>query len=210
MASIASTASPNEQLFAAAEAGNVEAITNLCTQSGAEPYYQEEVHGESVLMRAAAHGQLAAVKVLLELGAPWNAVDRMSRCAGTFALKNGHQEIVNWIVDIGVASEIKFAAIEREQKKQQQTASISSSNIFIFIFSTNHHILHYLLLLSARSRHHSIHNTQWPDTRCICQSKTQIRWTWCCSCISGRTGCWCYDAMGETSDGSTCENLMYV
>jgi len=51
MASIASTASPNEQLFAAAEAGNVEAITNLCTQSGAEPYYQEEVHGESVLMR---------------------------------------------------------------------------------------------------------------------------------------------------------------
>ena len=117
MASI--TSSVNEQLFTAAESGDVNAIRTLCTQSGAAPYYQEEVHGESILMRAAAAGHLAAVQLLLELGAPWNAVDRMARCAGTHALKNSHQEVVNCLVNHGVACELRFAELEKEEKQKQ-------------------------------------------------------------------------------------------
>ena len=78
--------------------------------------YSNVIH--PVLQKAASHGHLAAVNALLELGAPWNAVDRQGRCAGTVALNAGHQEIVNRIVEAGVESELKFAEIEKKSKKQ--------------------------------------------------------------------------------------------
>ena len=120
-----------EQLFKAAETGDVSAIRSLCSEGGAHPYYQETVNGESILMRSALHGHIAAVDALLELGAPWNAVDRNGRCAGTHALNAGHQDIVNRIVEAGVQSELMFAEVERRQrdrKKQQFQQKQSSSD----------------------------------------------------------------------------------
>jgi protein arginine N-methyltransferase 2 len=119
----------NDQLMKAAEQGDVDTITMLCN-AGAEHYYQEIVHGESVLQKAASHGHLAAVNALLELGAPWNAVDRQGRCAGTVALNAGHQEIVNRIVEAGVESELKFAEIEKKSKKhkrKRQTPAVTKT-----------------------------------------------------------------------------------
>lgn len=114
----------------AAKCGNVNEIKTLCSK-GAECYYQETLNGSSVLMMAAEHGHLDAVNALLELGAPWNAVDRSGKCAGTVALNAGHQEIVNRMVEEGVKCELMFAEAEKkekESKQQQQSPEPSKSN----------------------------------------------------------------------------------
>ena len=128
MASIA-IRNANDRLMQAAEAGDVAAIQSLCA-AGGEPFYQETIHGSSVLMVAATHGKLAAVNALLALGAPWNAVDRKGRCAGTVALNAGHQEIVNRMVEAGVESELMFYDIEKKAKalrKQQQPSQTTTA-----------------------------------------------------------------------------------
>ena len=124
MTSMASQEQSNDalNLFKAAETGDLESIKSLCcsTVNDAYPYTQSNITGESVLMRAATHGKLEACLLLLELGAPWNAVDRQGRCAGTVALNAGHQDVVNCMVEAGVKSELKFAQEERIEKKKQK------------------------------------------------------------------------------------------
>lgn len=139
MASIASSGAPgsdsnskngtvsqlNERLLASVgrpstTAADIRSIVSL----GAEPFYQETVNGESVMMRCAGGGRLDLVQCLLDLGAPWNAVDRRGQCAGTVALKAGHQDIVDCIVKAGVRCELFFI----DQAKREKAGAASNAS----------------------------------------------------------------------------------
>ena len=99
-------------LHAAAAAGNEAEVRRLLA-SGVAAHEQEEAEGTSVLMRAAGAGHGAVVDILLEAGAPWNAIDRRGRCAGNYALDAGHQAIVDKLVDAGTRAELLLGAAAR-------------------------------------------------------------------------------------------------
>lgn len=54
--------------------------------------YQRETDGKSALMTAARAGHVAVVKLLLENGAPWNAVDHQGLSAGDHVMKELEQQ----------------------------------------------------------------------------------------------------------------------
>ena len=62
---------------------------------------QEDSDGCNALMLAAAGGHEAVVDLLLEAGVPWNAVDRLGRCAGDHASQNAHDTVYEAIVLAG-------------------------------------------------------------------------------------------------------------
>ena len=77
--------------------------------------YQRDSDGQSVMMAAAASGLAKHVQILLQHGAPWNALDRKGRCAGQYALSRGHQAVVDMLVNAGVMAELVFGAVERRR-----------------------------------------------------------------------------------------------
>lgn len=88
-------------------------------QSGVPAFYQENENGTSALMVAASTGNIALIKLLLESGAPWNALDRKGKCAGDYAVDSGVQEAIDTLVTAGVTAELLFGAMDREAKKAQ-------------------------------------------------------------------------------------------
>ena len=57
----------------------------------------EDATGTSALMFVAGRGEARLVALLLQYGAPWNAIDRKGRCAGEYALENKHQRLwISW------------------------------------------------------------------------------------------------------------------
>ncbi|EDQ87989.1 uncharacterized protein MONBRDRAFT_33022 [Monosiga brevicollis MX1] len=97
----------NEELLHACAVGDLDDIGQLI-KAGAESFYQRDSDGKSCLMAAAENGHLDAVQLLLQEGAPWNAVDRSARCAGEYAVSEGYQDIVDALVDAGVRAELLF------------------------------------------------------------------------------------------------------
>eukprot|EP00754_Rhynchopus_humris_P044857 Rhum_TRINITY_DN4437_c0_g2::Rhum_TRINITY_DN4437_c0_g2_i1::g.14219::m.14219/K18477/RMT2; type IV protein arginine methyltransferase len=81
------------------------------------PAYATELdEGCTALMAAAKGGHAEVISLLVQYGAPWNAVDRFNRCAGDYAIASGQQEIVDQLVQVGVQAELLFAAIEAKQQ----------------------------------------------------------------------------------------------
>lgn len=78
---------------------------------------QDEESGISPLMAASEAGQLDICKLLLEKGAPWNAVDRFSKCAGNYATEKEHWDVINLLVDHGTKSELILGATIRNMMK---------------------------------------------------------------------------------------------
>ena len=74
---------------------------------------QDQKTGISPLMAAAEAGHLELCKYLLEEGAPWNAVDRMGKCAGNYATEKQHWDVVNLLVDAGTKAELILGAAIR-------------------------------------------------------------------------------------------------
>ena len=104
-------------LHAAAAGGDVQAVKRLIEQNKVPAYAQEDVEGMSALMHAAAGGHGEVVSFLLAAGAPWNAIDRRGRCAGNHALDNGHQTVVDALVDAAVQAELLLGAAERASSR---------------------------------------------------------------------------------------------
>lgn len=67
------------------------------------------------MMAAAGEGRLEVVRYLLQEGAPWNAVDRQYRCAGDYAAMNGHQSVVDLIMDHAVMAEMLLSIVAPTQ-----------------------------------------------------------------------------------------------
>jgi type IV protein arginine methyltransferase len=101
--------------------GDLETVQNILSHEN--PFYaclQDEATGQSPLMVAAALGHLPLVQLLLEAGAPWNAVDRNGNCAGNYATDHEKWDVVNYLVEWGTRAELILGAAQREQLKQQQ------------------------------------------------------------------------------------------
>ncbi|VDM32492.1 unnamed protein product [Hydatigera taeniaeformis] len=102
------------RLVIAAAAGDLEEIKSLHESCNGDICFQDPQTGMSVLMAAAGAGHFEVVRYLLTEGAPWNAVDKRYRCAGDYAAMNGHQSIVDMIMDHAVMSEMILSIAESE------------------------------------------------------------------------------------------------
>ena len=70
---------------------------------------QSQSTGQSPLMMAAQYGHLDICTVLIEAGAPWNAVDRYGKCAGDYATNNEMWHVVNYLVEVGTKAEVRLS-----------------------------------------------------------------------------------------------------
>ena len=61
-------------------------------------------------------------------GVPWNAIDRHGDCAGNYALKAGHQDIVDRLVQAGVTAELIFAALEKQREVSTKQRNVFQSD----------------------------------------------------------------------------------
>lgn len=102
------------RLVVAAGDGDLEEIKSINESGNGDICFQDSQTGMSVLMAAAGAGHAEVVRYLLDEGAPWNAVDRRYRCAGDYAAMNGHQVIVDIIMDHAVMSEMILSIVESE------------------------------------------------------------------------------------------------
>lgn len=117
--------------------GNSDVVQHMLTQPGpivttgngeATFYFaaqQDVTTGRSPLMAAAHGGHVELCQLLLDHGAPWNALDRYGQCAGDYAVAAQNWPIVNLLVDWGTKAELILSAATRWQWKQQQQASES-------------------------------------------------------------------------------------
>jgi protein arginine N-methyltransferase 2 len=108
-------------MIAACASGDLSQVKSLLDQSSNSQLtasLQDETTGQSPLMAAAEKGHVGACHLLLEQGAPWNAVDRRGRCAGNYATDAEHWDIVNLLVEHGTKAELILGASMRSMKKK--------------------------------------------------------------------------------------------
>ncbi|XP_044390562.1 protein arginine N-methyltransferase 2 isoform X2 [Triticum aestivum] len=110
--------SPEELLCAAAEAGNDDAIAEIIS-SGADPTYFD-ASGMTPLMRAASGGHAAAARLLLDAGAPWNALSPEGLSAGDLTSDPATYDL---LLDHALRSELILGTVAR-----RQAASANSSD----------------------------------------------------------------------------------
>eukprot|EP00924_Labyrinthula_sp_SR-Ha-C_P016432 snap_masked-scaffold_6-processed-gene-3.16-mRNA-1 protein AED:0.03 eAED:0.04 QI:0/-1/0/1/-1/1/1/0/350 len=83
-------------------------------KSGAEPSFQDEESGSSLLIEATKGENIEAVKILLNHGAPWNALDRKGMCAGEYAMQKNNQELIDLILNSAVKAELLLGTLENK------------------------------------------------------------------------------------------------
>jgi protein arginine N-methyltransferase 2 len=113
-------------MIEACSLGNISSVKSLLEKNRESTSFpaseQDKNSGMSPLMAAAKAGHLQVCEILLEEGAPWNAVDRKGMCAGNYATEFEHWDIVNLLVDIGTKSELILGAVARESMKGEKQA----------------------------------------------------------------------------------------
>ena len=67
---------------------------------------QDQTTGKSPLMISSQYGHLDICQTLIDVGAPWNAVDRYGKCAGDYATDNQKWDVVNYLVEVGTKAEV--------------------------------------------------------------------------------------------------------
>lgn len=112
---------PEDRLCAAAEAGDTAGVTSLLS-SGVDPSYFDP-NGMSPLMHAASHGHTDSARLLLDAGAPWNAVNPSGLCAGDLAMEGSHQETVDLLLGFAVQAELILGTITRSKRNDSNTDS---------------------------------------------------------------------------------------
>ena len=114
-------------MFEACSKGNKQEIESIISENALYACQQDGDTGKSPLMAAAEAGHLQVCQVLLDSGAPWNAVDRQGQCAGNYATNNQHWEAVNLLVDAGTRAELILGASIRLQKEAMKDDDYDAS-----------------------------------------------------------------------------------
>ncbi|KAI3922349.1 hypothetical protein MKX01_006038 [Papaver californicum] len=104
-----------KQVCEAAISGDCAKLISLLSGGADVCYFDEE--GLNPLMHAAKNGHAEAVKILLEAGAPWNALSPSNVSAGDFAMDAGHQEAFDHLLNAGIQAELVLGTIARVEKK---------------------------------------------------------------------------------------------
>jgi protein arginine N-methyltransferase 2 len=85
---------------------------------GADISYFDPEEGLTPLMQAAKQGHSDVIKLLLEAGAPWNALSPSNISAGDFAMDAGHQDPFEILLNTGIQAELILGTIARKTKKE--------------------------------------------------------------------------------------------
>ena len=129
--SVPSTTPPMDkvrQMIQACSVGDMTVIQDLVQQHTIYVAQQDLETGTSPLMAAAKAGNVTLCQMLLEAGAPWNAIDRQGQCAGNYATDAEQWEVVNLLVEWGTRSELILGELQRSQRRENVNASSSSSS----------------------------------------------------------------------------------
>uniref|UniRef100_J3LT25 Protein arginine N-methyltransferase 2 n=2 Tax=Oryza brachyantha TaxID=4533 RepID=J3LT25_ORYBR len=110
--------SPEELLCAAAGSGDAEAVTGLLAE-GADPTHFD-ASGTTPLMHAAAGGHAAVVQLLLDTGAPWNALSPSGVSAGDLASDPATFDL---LLDHALRSELVLGTVARRQAGSANSSS---------------------------------------------------------------------------------------
>lgn len=103
----------------ACKTGDLSTIEMVVNNVGNEIFdYSVGLNGESCLHVASEHGNIDIVRILLQNGHPWNAVDKEYRTAGEYAEKNGHIDIYQEILHHAIQSELILGLIGRKNQEQ--------------------------------------------------------------------------------------------
>ncbi|KAJ7770186.1 arginine methyl transferase [Mycena maculata] len=94
-------------------------------RQGVPLWYQNEIEGISCLHAAAYTQNLELVKLLIEHGAVWNAVDYLRNTAGDIALSFNNEEMYTIIRDAGLRAELLLALLS------SRTPSDSASTMIL-------------------------------------------------------------------------------
>eukprot|EP00210_Caulerpa_lentillifera_P003699 g3532.t1 len=101
----------NSRLLEICANGELDEAKTLVT-AGADPFWQDAT-GQNSLIVSSKYGHLSLVTWLLELGVPWNALDKQGYCAGDYAVHGEYVELANCLLDAGCRAEMIFGAIQR-------------------------------------------------------------------------------------------------
>ncbi|GAQ80409.1 ankyrin repeat family protein [Klebsormidium nitens] len=115
--------SAEQRLLAAAGEGDEATVRQLLEGAEDIAKYQEEEEGASALILAAKQGHASIVKLLLEAGAPWNALDRRGNCAGDYAMNEGHQEAYEVLLNAAVQAELVLGALQRRARSGAEASN---------------------------------------------------------------------------------------
>ena len=103
--------------------------TERMVQEGTVVTKQDPNSGLSPLMEAARNGHISICEILLENGAPWNAIDRYGKCAGNYATDHQHWDIVNLLVDAGTKAELILGATIRHTMRMDKNHTTTTTPV---------------------------------------------------------------------------------
>jgi protein arginine N-methyltransferase 2 len=109
-----------ESLIEAVVAGDLAKVKVLVGEKDADVCYSGTEQGRTPLHYAAESGHLAVVDYLLSERHPYNLVDKAEVTAGELALKNGHTEVYERLVNEGVRSELVIRAMQSAFQRQEE------------------------------------------------------------------------------------------
>lgn len=123
----------NEQnrFLNAIETGDTKSVEEFLVGKTIPAHFQNPNNGTSALMVAAKNGHHDIVSLLVQYGAPWNAIDQYGNSAGDYALKAGNQKMVDQLVRIGVQAELLFAALDANRIANKSQLPKAKEKIFI-------------------------------------------------------------------------------